>query len=378
MQMTSTIVDTSSLLSMMYANSFNLSRQYMLSDSEYISLANDITSGVEALVLFDDILVDKPSFIRAVARYPSLKKLGEFVGYVNECHSLEMERYKESVEYIIANTTPSYLLRNWLRNVSIMSGWNPHGTAQKLGGGIDMRFINKLREKLDVIILSEHTRITRGFSSLNTTDTQCVEIIRLFYYLTTQAIIGSHLSLQQGRANLLQKLPLDTPGCAPVGASVIATFHERVREAYQDRKKAWLGESPVSFRVPLLADYVLTRCREGERLLDIVLALRCSKEARRFRKEITFLSKSLSHRNGKDVDKVLSRLEIECDRWSHNLNHNPNVVKHCISISIPFIGIGVDLSFGMQKMVPQHGDAILIFIHKLISTASGNASQASS
>ena len=120
-------------------------------------------------------------------------------------------------------------------------------------------------------------------------------------------------------------------------------------------------------QIPMLTNYVLNRCRSWSDLLKVVLDLREGRPAREFRKDIDRLLNAVDSRDNAQVDEILSKLEAAADAWSRSLHQvGP---KRRVKINIPFVGIGTEFHVPDIRLQNRPGDAILVFIHEVLSGA---------
>lgn len=108
-------------------------------------------------------------------------------------------------------------------------------------------------------------------------------------------------------------------------SNAIISQYEPLRLKLYDRESEWLGIGDNSLLIPMVASYVLTRCKQKGDLFKIINDVRNSKEANLFREGLSELIRVVKQRNNKEIDKILISLEEARTRWNQSLHIHPTM-----------------------------------------------------
>jgi len=361
-ELDSVLIDTSTLLNLRL-DSFKFPSEWRRTD----------TGAVEALVLFDHVLLDAPSVgdpaesplaLRRDSRpWMARRRLHEF---------LSMEDLGDSVRYV--NRDPAEVKEVYRRALTLVEGidWSPD-TADLLGFHVDQD--HAIEVGVEVFPSSDWSEVARQLGDddllrqiVSVFDDKMdrmlplragglLMLIRLFYYLATQERLGGPSLLLHASKSISQ------PGDYGYARTILDIFDERVRGAYLDRKQRWLGGHEAALPVPALARYV---CREAQRrgwsLGRTIAWLRTRPEVNAFRKGMKELAARVGANDDAKIDAVLSELESAAVEWSKQLGAKIHQKKFSLQVALPFVQPTFDLPLPLPAHTPAQRLLVLIDI----------------
>jgi hypothetical protein len=174
-------------------------------------------------------------------------------------------------------------------------------------------------------------------------------VIRLFYYLALQ---------EQTRGLLLihPDKDLGLTGTPEFGSaiSIMQAFDTQVREAYDERRRKWLGRAITEIEAPALGRLATVESfRRGWSLGRTVAWLRQQPEVRAFRSGIRELDALLDSDDHLAVDAVLAELQNAADACSRRLDApvRPRG-RFSLQASIPLLQPAVDIPVPLPARSP--------------------------
>jgi hypothetical protein len=173
--------------------------------------------------------------------------------------------------------------------------------------------------------------------------------IRLFYYLALQERTGGMLLIHPDKDFGLTATP-------EFGAtiSIMRAFDTQVREAYDQRRRRWLGSAITRIEAPALGRLaVVESCKRGWNLGRTVGWLRQQPEVRAFRSGIQELDALLDSDDHVGVDGVLAELQTAADACSRRLGApvRPRG-KFSLQASIPLLQPAIELPVPLPARSP--------------------------
>jgi hypothetical protein len=376
--MVNVIVDTSSLLSFAlivgrykgYGDEFDKPSTFdnaLLNAPLYSSNWVGFENSLEAIVLYDNLLIDGASFKRSKAKIPELELFEEFCQVV-EVSNLDEQRYYASIEAFYENIkgnkdtinlTSLDLSRPLMEEVQDIDKYMNRSVWE-------WQYIEEyLPDYLRNISIS-----LRAILGEFTPDASAslLAILRTFYYQALQASLNTDLLLHpwkghhyEGFYKTKAKIGVPSP------ASIVGMFESRVRDKHFERRETWLGKG-VSFKYPILTHYILNKASSWNDLLKVCMDLRNSNKAKNFRKEINFLRDSIESGDSFAVDEILSSLENQAEIWSKKLNTPVGQTREVtISLRLVIANAGFKVNIPDKKIgKSSSGEKILIFMHELL------------
>jgi len=345
------IVDTSTLIGLSLA-----AQEQAVPPRDTVALWHyhgDIDGGINAIVLYEDILVDQASVDRNLGDLPMLEAFAAFASHISgspeaSVYSAIEAKYLGQVQGSRKSTQlfGMHTDASTAREVGVARRY-PSATwrdiERELGPGAK-QLARGLREKLAPFVPSSGAA--------------CALLLRTLYYDELQRRSQTDLILHPAKAIFRDP----TPG---EGSSVLDVFDERVRKAFSERKRDWLGRDELSVEVPLLSEYVLGQCKAWTDLPKVLADLRHTKQAREFRRGIEALCSALKARDNVTVDKILGQLEAQCQQWEVQLGILRRTKK--IRLSVPLIGVSTEVDIPDNTLSKSAADKIIGFVHLLLS-----------
>ncbi len=374
--MVKTILDTSSVIALALAQNDTRTRA---GDSHALWRAHGgIDEAIEAFVLYDEVLLDKPSIQRNAERLPQILELSNLGAPLWENDStLESRVYKQVLKAYIPRidsleTEIIHLFQNYTHRW--MSGEGGICMAAELGvdryyPSADWRDIeSELTEEAAAAFqsmrqrYSEHGSYSGGTSAL---------LLRTLYYDCLQQLARANLVLHPMKAQFVKGLRKRSSSVlarsAPehVGSKLIDIFDEKVRQRFYERKEMWLGHRDLGYEVPMLTAFVLNKCKSWGDIVKVVEDLRNDQHAVRFRTSVSDLLDAAENHRNEEVDAILSQLAAATENWSKDLRIEQR--KRKITVTVPLINVATDVEVPEIKLSSTSGDKILVFIHSLLA-----------
>lgn len=365
--MTQTILDTSSLIALALAQRDSDIRA---GDSHSFWCAHGgIDAAIEALVLHDDLVFDGPSIRRNLDALPELGALTSHGELLWESDTTLESRIYSSIlrTYVpqIAKTDQSLVdlfrmhMEDWMAAEVGVKGCFPSvhwGTILRQLNGEASALASSLQERFGV-----NTPMSGA---------ACALLLRTLYYDRLQQFASAHLILHPLKGAFLGGIKEeDDPKALPPdggwkSSTILSIFDEKVRRAFYERKKHWLGRVDLQFEVPILTNFVLGRCKTWRDLTAVVGDVRNSSKARGFREGMRYLTNAVTKRQNKEVDEILSRLSAAATEWSTDLR--PKSLTRKVRVTLPIINVGSELDVPDIKLGKNAGDHLLVFVSSLL------------
>jgi hypothetical protein len=174
-------------------------------------------------------------------------------------------------------------------------------------------------------------------------------VVRLFYYLALQELTGGVLLIHPDKNLGLT----GTPEYGPAN-SLMRAFDSRVRTAYDERCRRWLGRAVTGIEAPALGRLAVAEChRRGWNLGRTVGWLRQQPEVRAFRTGVRQLDTLLDREDHAGVDGVLAELQDAADACSRRLGApvRPRG-RFSLQASIPFLQPAVEIPVPLPAHSP--------------------------
>lgn len=362
------ILDTSSLIGFIdFVYRFDYSRieaspKFLERLSPVLEL---VENTLESLILYDVVYVDELS-LNSTHICDKLYKLDK----LSNCHFLNLNTAQKETIY---KTVFSKLKldTNYINSVLTMYGseqnmfMDPHQNFSLYGVKYfypeyyPYEYYGKILDDFKKRL--ENHRIYDAGCKVNF-DLPFYHVVRYFYYIELQHMMSSELVLHPNRNRLVQLFS----GYKKMYSNAIISQYEPLRLKLYDRESEWLGIGDNSLLIPMVASYVLTRCKQKGDLFKIINDVRNSKEANLFREGLSELIRVVKQRNNKEIDKILISLEEARTRWNQSLHIHPTMRTKCISFSLPMIGgigMDVDVPYSVENKI---ADKLLTIIHKIL------------
>lgn len=345
------ILDTSSLISFTLASKYH---EFPPGDlSGFHRLERGFDNTIEALVLYENIWIDGPSYQRNLEKYPELKSI------VKHCRVIELDAADEQEAYRSIYELQNHIQGNSL-TVDLFRGHTQTWMTDECDAGrtypssrwSDIE--NVLPENLREFALLLRSNLGKFIPY---SGAACLAILLTFYYQSLQRMVGADLLLDPWKGYFYEQR-----GTAP---NILDMFDKSVRVAYYERKKKWLGREKIEIVFPLLTQFVFNKSNSWRDVLDISIQLRHSKEAITFRKGMAQLTEAIETNDNKLVDESISSLQNAQEIWSRRLGA-PLVPDRTISITVPFIEVGTEFTIPNISIQKRASDKILVFIHLLL------------
>jgi hypothetical protein len=376
--MSDVILDTSSLLALAAAQRSGKDR----SNLKY--LYGGLDSAIEAIVLYDQLLLDRPSTALHEEPLSNINLPDKLARFLPMAPDIESQIYSDILtswqdhSVLPDARTTEFMEKHHFKVFAWDCQMEHIGPVSWTWEIVEMSLSGAAAELAHKIRTRAGPRTPLAF--------YCLTLLRTFYYNHLQQLYSADLVLHPLKNLLLERM---RPGPAeerdhkvvrdePVPSDsrwdgrlspprILGFFDETVRRAFVERRKKWLGSRDVRLHAPMLTSYVLNRCRTPADLLSRTIELRESRRAREFRQDLNHLANSLRSGDNIRVDEVLNKLEAASAIWAKNLHQEGP--KRRIKISVPFLGIGTEFHVPDIPGVKGPGDRILVFIHEILGHA---------
>lgn len=322
-----------------------------------------LDTAIEALILYDSVLLDGPSWERNCERSPALTDFSRF------CQPIAIDKERERKIY---GSITSNFINRLEATIDNYEGLYGYDTLRiilgELGFPLNVRasgfasmgweeVANVLSEGPATAVRSLKHRFER-FS--DDALTACLFLLRTLYYYQLQQECGVDLIVHPIRGAYFQNKPR-------IGANILGIFDQTVRREFEARKSEWLGLHNAHLELPLLTSYVLGKCDRWTDLLDVIEEIRSGDAAVNFRKGLRSLTAAIEDSDNKTIDDILMDLKSAKERWAQTLNAEGPRRK--VQISVPYIGVSTDIEVPQFRLRKRDGEKMLVFIHTLLSEA---------
>ena len=325
-----------------------------------------VENAIEAFILYDDIYIDESS-LRSTGFVEDYNRLEE----LDNCHFLKLdEQQAESIYQKIfsklnldVNIVSSILSMSESEHNMFTDAHNNfslYGTEYFYPDYYPYCYYGKCLENFKTR-LKCMDRFQKSSNEGIDIDLPFYHIVRYLYYIELQQLHSSELVLHPNRNYLVQFFS----GYKRLYTNKIVEKYEPLRIKLHKRESEWLGTGDNSLLIPMVASYVLSRCKQQEDLFKVINEVRNSK-AQLFRKGLSELVTIIAQHNQGEIDEILVSLEEARMRWDKKLKNHPTMRTKCISLSIPVIGglgMDVDIPYSMGNEVTSK---LLTFIHKML------------
>ena len=353
--MAQVIVDTSTLIALALATK---ERDILAGNTRQLwEYHGGIDGGIEALVLNETVLIDKPSVDRNSSDLPELMQFT----------SIGRPATTETESDIYSAVTAAYMphLKGSSSSADLFRMHTEEWIAAEVGAAnyypssdwrdIETELTNPEARELAARIRAKFAKHTPYSGAA------CALLLRTLYYDYLQRKCEADLVLHPLKA-IYRESPKSSGG-----SSVLQVFDSKVRAAFYDRKKRWLGRSDLDITVPMLTNFILASCKSWGDLPQVLFEVRASPAAVRFREGMTELGAALRAKQNSKVDEILGELSAREVEWSRQLG-SLGASKR-ISLSVPFIGVGTEITVPDKKLKASTADKILGFVHILLGAA---------
>jgi hypothetical protein len=349
------IVDTSTLIALALATK---ERDIPAGDTrELWEYHGGIDGGIEALILNETVLIDRPSVDRNASNLPELMQFA----------SIGQSATTETESDIYSAVTMAYVphLKGGSSSTDLFRMHTEEWIAAEVGAAsyypssdwrdIETELTNPEARELASRLRDKFAKHTPYSGAA------CALLLRTLYYDYLQRRCEADLVLHPLKA-IYREAPKSS-----AGSSVLQLFDSKVRAAFYDRKKRWLGRDDLTISVPMLTNFILASCKSWEDLARVVFEVRVSPAAAKFREGMSELGAALRAKENAKVDEVLGELSAREVEWSRQLGSGGASKR--ISLSVPFIGVGTEITIPDKKLKVSTGDKILGFVHMLLAVA---------
>jgi hypothetical protein len=186
-------------------------------------------------------------------------------------------------------------------------------------------------------------------------------LIRLFYYLALQERLGSPALLLHPSKGIF-----DAPPGYAHARSIFDMFDARVRDAYHERRRDWLGTAKdPELPLPALARYVAEESHRREWSPGRTIAnLREDPDVRSFRKGMKELCAYVEMKDAVKIDSVLGELESAATEWSKRLGVKIRPRRFSLQLALPFVQPSFDVPLPLPATSP--AQRLLLLIDRLM------------
>lgn len=324
--------------------------------------ASDIDTAIEALVLYDSVLLDGHAWEKNLETLPELTHFSRF------CQSIPISPEKERQIYDSLTRNFVSRLEATIENYeglctldAVRSIFLETGIRFPVGGGFNSFGWEDLENGLSEGPAKAIRSLKHRFGQYSQdASAACLLLLRTLYYHELQREYGTDLILHPLRGVYFQSKPR-------IGANILGMFDQTIRREFEARKCEWLGLHNPNIELPLLTSYVLRKCDTWANLLDVIDEIRSQEAAVDFRNGLRTLRLAIDHSDNKTIDEILKDLKSAQDNWAKNLNAEGP--KRKLHISVPYIGISTDIEVSRFRVRKRAGEKMLVFIHTLLSEA---------
>lgn len=371
--MTPTIVDTSTLIILAQAE-----RNTSIRNKDAYGLRKTfggIDEAIQAFILHDNLLFDGPSLRRNVDRLPELMK---YCGFGKTLCEEDLTLEQRVYESMLKNHFPT------LRKPEGTSEFFRMHTEDSLATEVEAGRYYPSTPYRD--IASELTpqgqlaarallTLCQSFSKDKYSGAACETLLRTLYYDQLQQLTSANLVLHPLKGQFMGWIKADGSYSGQqyhsdswtTSRSILSMFDKSARRAFYERKQKWLGRGDLTYDVPMLTSYVLNKCSTWADLPKTISEVRESKQAREFRRATKQLLDASKNHDNREVDETLNALSSAADRWSIDL-HEPTLKKK-VKVSVPLVGIGIDVDVPDFKLNKNTADRLLVFVHMILSNS---------
>jgi hypothetical protein len=392
------IVDTSTLLGLTHEDRASPPEKELVK-----------TGAIEALVLFEEIILDEPSIVQHHFDLSWLVDILEGARLVNSENSEIEDLYLRGATLFQAIDWPPNMA-DLIDQASDSGLGGKRITREGLGGDRDTRTempgpkvelysaehdiifgskrlqlfysqkdrdnsVPSVRDVTDYLAYLYSPEIARAFTPTiralkipnialpDQRPKKLLALIRHLYYLALQEKIGGSLLLHSAKS--FGRLDAPSYGYA---TRIIQAFDERVQRGYSERRLNWLGDKPRSAPLPALSRFVIMSAHQrGWSVGRTIAWLREQPEVTSFRRGMRELMQYIEADDNLAVDSVLSELERQADAWSNKLGvDSRRKSRFSLQVALPFIQPAIELPVPRPTRGP--AEKMLVLIKQISST----------
>jgi hypothetical protein len=365
--MKGTLIDTTSLITL--AMDKPIQGEHLSYSDGIFNFEKNQLSGMEAILLSNNIIVDYPSYQRNLVRFPKLNVLEKNVEFINVNTTDEDNCYISCADTIVPliNRPGDFLVDIFCRHLEFLDyceisqneyGYFPSTYWKDLSGQL-----SKGENSLVKALESKFGKYT-PFSGAALTN-----LIRFFYYTSCQDIFDCNLSLHHVKSCFLTDFYRNINSKEGyIAKNIIDIFDKSYSDNYNKNIEKWIGIKNTEFSIPLLTNFVNKHRNKDNTIIEDLFEMRESNLLLDYRDAIKELEMAISNKDSSIVNDIISKIEIYTNNLIKGERNNPSKYTHKIGISIPFIGgLGTEINLNfIPKIIKKPSDKILIFLHKMI------------
>lgn len=346
--MKAVLVDTSTLIAL---NRWPESLRPRLADFDW-------TGVIEALVLFDRVILDGPS----------VQRNQDMLGWLPDMDDgtrIESLR-KDEVGALYLRAATLFQQLDW-KKIRLQPGGSQLA-AQEFTLPMELHSVTlwseveaHLSEEQSWEVADAFGRPMRKALQTRFDSGPTIGLIRHFYYLALQERTGGALLLHPEKT---------FSGQAPrygYAEQILGAFDRKVRKAYEDRRRAWLGDTPRHLPLPPLTRFVLQEAHQRSWNLGRTISwMREQPEVRSFRRGMRMLDDLVAAGDDQGVDAVLHELEAAAGTWAEKLGTRGGPAKRLsLQVALPFVQPAVDVSVPMPAR--SSAQRMLVLIARILA-----------
>jgi hypothetical protein len=365
-----TLIDTTSLIALaMYDFGKAPPHDYRFDSSRHKDayLSNVLTPGMEALILYDDVLVDCLSFDRNQEKYPALSGLKEICSFTNQSVNQESECYSLAASVLtpLLERPGEWLVDALRRHIQPLDTVELSLHDRRFAPSTYWKHISGRLSKSEgelVVALERVLGRATPFSGAAMTS-----LVRLFYYLVTQEIEQCSISINPTKGEFLTGLHGWRHDDNRIPRTILDAFDADLKKEYLERQVRWLGGTDLTFTPPILYEFAMERAKREGGLIPALLNIRNSVEARDYRSGVNQLATCVANAEGASIKAILA--ELEKMRYLWQTKGKPKTGGSQIILSIPFVqGLGSKIA-GLfpKRTASSSSEKIFTFLNRLTS-----------
>lgn len=349
--MTGTLIDTTSLITLAQPRHSYLSVNAKGAHHIVYSRDQSVLSGIEAVLISEDIVIDFPSYNRNLDKYPELAALSNVARFINKNDKSENECYEMCTDVIIP-------IMNRLGSLDDMISWHFNSSIywEELSG--------KLSKLENGVLKALESKQKKNFYSTEAK----TNLIRFLYYTICQDVYGLNLVLHPSKSAFLKGIEIRKYGEQDqLAKNIVDVFDKDITDKFRKKSKKWLGKNFLEMNMPLLMNFVRRNRSENHTLIEDLIRMREMEICKDFRIAINTLQHSITIHDKYAINDTLTAIEKLVGEINSGTSINLAKNVHRISISIPFIGgLGTEVSLKLPKFRKNDKEKILIFLQHLL------------
>jgi hypothetical protein len=338
---------------------------------EYATMCRQLQPAVDALVLYDDVLVDYVSYTRNISKFPLLSDLASLCTFINDSASSESECYHLAATVLTPLiTSPGDWLVDALRRhiteldtieLSVCGKrYTPSTYWCDLAGTLS-KSENELVEALEGAF-GEGTPFSGA---------ALAALVRLFYYVVAQEMHQCSLSLHPFKGIFLNGVErrrwFGEENEQRIAKTILDAFDAELKQEYLDAQTRWFGGTDLTFSPPLLTENVINRALSLHGLLEAIVEVRESAEARDFRAAISGLANEVSKGNRRAVELLLADMNKQKVAWEKRSGRSKlGDSSTGIKMVVPLLrGLGARVQSLVPKRSTSDSERIFTFLYMI-------------